>query len=134
MGLHNIFVVDIDGPQHGYSRLGSDVFVFEWARVNTDNGDHNWCHFNRIIKTPELMPYASACKHWQHGGFNTNYVTNANEGADKMCLGTSTWSTGEMWVGIGTTCAAWIASNGWKLPRNYPLTTFSQKPAGFKRP
>lgn len=126
MGLHNIFVVDIDGPNKGYSKMGQDVFVFEWARPNGDKGGWNGCVWNSQYSTPVLVPYVPACKNWQDGGYYTN--TSPVD----ICNGTSGdwWN---MWAGRGTTCAAWIMQNDWKIPNDYPWDMVNQKPAGFVR-
>ena len=127
MGLHNIFVVDIDGPSKGYSKMGQDVFVFEWARSGGDQGGWNGCVYNRHFTQPELVPYVTSCKHWQDGGFYSNTDPSGN------CKGEwgDWWN---MWAGRRTMCAAWIIQNNWQFPDDYPWDLVNRSPANFHRP
>lgn len=143
LGAVRLFVVDIDGPYSGYSILGQDVFVFEWIdpkRVPAGRC-RNWD--SRRPPSPELVPYAGSCLN-SGPAFNNNHQggwyldTSWNNEIERNCLGfRDGWRQENNFFqsGLGTYCAAWIARNGWRIPRrDYPWSKVNQKPANFRRP
>ena len=143
----NIFVVDINGPNRGYSKFGQDVFMFEWVDNTKFSPLSNWkwkeaaewlhpetaeedetvsCAYTPQA-APSVAPWVVYCVgRSSNGGWYSNY---RNEKLlEHFCVdgdGTT------MSVPRGSSCAAWIINNDWKIPKDYPLGQFNTRPDGF---
>ena len=90
-----IMTVDINGPDKGKNQFGSDIFFFSLK-------------YRTQVSTIEPV--------FEPGmlGLNNKYAS----GIDKNCSINSKTSDGVLKGGL---CAAKIAKNGWKIPKDYPV-------------
>ena len=96
-----IFVVDIDGPNKGQSKLGQDLFEFMYYSPKT----------GKNCKYTTLVPGLSSA-----GDINSNCEISKIKLKDKCKENGS--SMGQSWNGMG--CSGLIIQDGWKISNDYP--------------
>ena len=96
-----IFLVDIDGPNKGESKLGQDVFAFNY-QASRESGRCN---------SPILVPGASTIL-----DIDSNCNISRNN-LIKQCKQNGT-SQAQNWNGMG--CSGLIIKDGWKISSDYP--------------
>ncbi len=116
-----IFVIDVDGPSKGYSKLGQDVFYFSYVD-SKHYGNSEGCR--KIPHVRAVLP----------GGLyileNPSFCTwganiNRNIGA---CTSSGLDSNGRY---AGIECSTLIVKNGLQYPQDYPWDIINKRPAGF---
>ncbi len=115
-----IFIIDVDGPSKGYSKLGQDVFYFSYVD-SSHYGDAWDCQ--KIPHVPGVLP----------GGLNWYQYPTFCRGSGRAdgignCAATASSSNGR---NSGTECSTAIIKNGLQYPKDYPWNAINKRPAGF---
>ena len=105
-----IFVVDIDGPNRGDSRLGQDLFQFSYVSPNIP---YNQC------KNTGLLPGSFDARKF---GCNIS-----RENLLKKCMEGSYDTTDASVYPNGSRCAGLIIKDGWKISSDYPWSYAHKK-------
>ena len=103
-----IFLVDIDGPNKGQSKLGQDIFEFNYYSPLTGNSK---CQNTMVIPGVSSPSYISA-----NCSVTRNYLLS-------QCKENGTYQ-GQNWNGMG--CSGLIIKDGWKISTDYPWN-YAQK-------
>ncbi len=115
-----IFIIDVDGPSKGYSKLGQDVFYFSYVD-SSHYGDAWDCQ--KIPHVPGVLP----------GGLNWYQYPTFCRGSGRAdgignCAATASSSNGR---NSGTECSTAIIKNGLQYPKDYPWNAINKRPEGF---
>lgn len=116
------FVVDLDGPKKGYSRMGKDVFLFS-LNVNNCSRDYMYLH---PAPSKQYGFAAGGAGFWC--GSNMYQQTRAWDFQADIGNSCNPQNNDEGTTGSGGACSSGIIKDGWEIADDYPWETASQKP------
>ncbi len=119
----HIFVIDIDGPAKGYSKLGQDTFYFSYASGSQRMGD-----FLKEDKGPALIP--GGLFFYSNPTFYFPELYNIRWGYGNRCSASGASGNGRP---NGCECSTQIIKSGLTYPPNYPWDMVDKRPEGFQK-
>lgn len=116
-----ILIIDIDGPNKGYSKMGQDVFYFSYISSKHYCSVSKRWDCNSIPHITTLIP----------GGlcfYGDPYVYSGYCYGAGGCSLNATTSNGRP---AGTDCSVKIIKNGFQYPDDYPWALVNKRPDDF---